>query len=803
MNLRPLRQRAMMTQEELARKAGVGTRTVRDIESGRVRPQPNTLRLLVAALGLDEIEQALLSGSTDQGPPAPRELPRDPAVFAGRQRHLDALLAAVAHGTAVVALHGMAGVGKTTLAVRAAHALAADYPDGQVFADLHGFSASPGPRPSLESTLARLLRRLGVDDQPVTGGLDELTALYRSAIADRRMLLLLDDAADAEQVEALLPGTASSLVLATSRRDLSALAGAHSVALEPPSVPDAVAMLGAAVSGRFTDDEAAAIAERCGRLPLALSLAAARLRSRPLWRAEDLLERLADEDRLLDELDMGHRGVAAALRASYLELDPHHRRLLRRLGLVPGDDVDVYAAAALCGVSEERASAMLESLVDFHLSETRSPGRYRPHDLVRLFAARLASRDESEPDLDEAFGRLLGVYLHFAYQAAARLHPNKRRFTEAAAEHDQGLPGFDDQAAALAWFQAERRNLEAAVVAADRAGLTEQAWHLATAFNAFFVHDPDVAPHATVNRIALDIARRTADTRKEAYTLGDAGRQLVAAGRHREAIAFLDRSVALKRDLGELGDAALTLANIGILYRRSGRFAESVEVHEAALAQAEQAADAAAAALIRTNMVVPLLRLGRFAEAEDLLASAERRLDDGDEHNRIRIAHFRGVLDRERGDADSALKKHTACLTAYHGGGVTADVTATLIELGEDLLRLDRGGEAVEHSARAVEYAAKLSDPSLERSARNGLGRALTDSGRIGEGVGQLERAAALAEFHEDAYELARAHHGLADASRARGEAAAERRYLVLAAGGYGDCRVPEAAEVAARLGGV
>ncbi|GAB3998566.1 hypothetical protein GCM10029992_24730 [Glycomyces albus] len=280
-NLRPLRQRAMMTQEELARKAGVGTRTVRDIESGRVRPQPNTLRLLVAALGLDEVDQALLSGATDRGPLVPRELPRDPAVFAGRERHLDALLAAVADGAAVVAVHGMAGVGKTTLAVRAAHALASAYPDGQVFADLHGFSTSPGPRPSLESTLARLLRRLGVDDQPVTGGLDELTALYRSAIADRRMLLLLDDAVDAEQVEALLPGTAGSLVLATSRRDLSALAGAHSVPLEPPSMPDAVAMLGAAVSDRVSDDEAAAIAERCGRLPLALSLAAARLRSRP------------------------------------------------------------------------------------------------------------------------------------------------------------------------------------------------------------------------------------------------------------------------------------------------------------------------------------------------------------------------------------------------------------------------------------------------------------------------------------------------------------------------------------------
>ena len=786
-----------MTQEELAGKAGVGIRTVRDIEAGRVRPQPKTLRLLVAALGLDEAERARLAAAVDRPPVVPRELPRDPSVFAGRERPLQELLDAADAGAAVIAVHGMAGVGKTTLALRLAHTLAPDYPDGQLFVDLHGYSRSPGPPPSLESTLARVLRRLGVGDQRLSDDLDELTAQYRSAMAGRRVLVLLDDAPDAEYVEAFLPGTAGSLVLATSRRDLSALAGAHSLPLEPPAMPDAVAMVSAAVSDRITEAEAESIAERCGRLPLALSLAAARLRSRPLWGAEDLLERLADEDRLLDELDTGHRGVAAALLTSYCELDSEHRRLLRRLGLCPGDDFDPDAAAALCEVSGERAAAMLESLVDVHLLETRSPGRYRAHDLVRLFAARLAAREESEADRAASLARLLRLYLRFAYQAAARVHPNKRRFTEAAAEYGGGRPGFADQASSLEWFQIERRNLEAAVVAAEQAGLIEQAWHLATAFNAFFVHDPDIGPHAVVNRIALQIADRTGDSRKGAYTLGDTGRQLLAAGRHREAIAFLERSVALKRDLGEFGDAALTLANIGVLKRRSGLFAESVEVHRAALAQAELAADADAAALIRTNMVVPLLRLGRFDEAERLLEAAEERLDDADEHNRIRIAVFRGVLDRERGDPAAALAGHTACLNAYHGEGVTADVAATLIELGEDLLRLDRGAEAAGHFARAVEYAVRLADPSLERSGRNGLGRALAASGRTGPALDQFEKAAGLAERHEDAYELARAHHGLAEAHRARGDAAAERRHLRLAAEGYTACGVPEADAIA------
>jgi tetratricopeptide (TPR) repeat protein/DNA-binding XRE family transcriptional regulator len=782
----------MMTQEELAFKAGVGIRTIRDIESGKVRPQPRTLRLLIEALGLDEEDRALLAAFPVRTAVVPRELPQVLPGFAGRDAHLDAILTA-ADAAAVIAVHGMAGVGKTSLAVQAAHALAPRYPDGQLFVDLHGFTCAAGPRPSLASMLTRLLRRLGAGERDLSEDIDELTARYRSAVADRRMLLVLDDAASAAQVEAMLPGTPGSLVLATSRRDLSTLAGAFSVALEPPPMREAVAMLSAGVD-RITEEEAVAVAERCGRLPLAMGLAAARLRSRPLWRAEDLLARLDQKDRLLSELDMGHRGVAAALRASYLELAPDHRRLLRRLSLLPGDDLDAHAAGALCGVGEAQAAAMLESLVDVHLAESRSPGRYRLHDLVRLFAIRLAKREEPGSELDEALLRLLGVYLHFAYQAAARVHPNKRRFTKGAAAHDAGLPGFADQASALSWFLAERGNLEAAVTAAARTGRSEQAWHLAAAFNAFFVHDPDIGPHAAVNRIALDIARRTGDGLKEAFALGDAGRRLLAAGRHREAIGCLERSVALKRDLGEFGEAALTLANIGILHRRSGRFAESLAAHETALAQAEAAADTAAAALIRTNMVVPLLRLGRFAEAERRLAEAERWLAAGDDHYRIRIEVFRGVLVRERGAPAEAAAVHTTCLAAYRGERITVDIAATLIELAEDLLRAGRVPEATAHLDRAIGHAVRLADPSLERSARNGLGRALTAAGRPDAAIGQHQRAAALAKSYEDAYELARAHHGIAEAQRRRGDQSEGLRHLILATRGYADCGVPEAA---------
>ncbi|MCF4123103.1 tetratricopeptide repeat protein [Antribacter sp. KLBMP9083] len=796
-NLRPLRLRAMLTQEELAFKAGVGTRTIRDIESGRARPQPKTLRLLIEALGLDEADRTLLSSPPEGTPPVPRELPRALAGFVGRERHVDALFTAINDGATVVTVHGMAGVGKTSLVVWAAHALAPRFPDGQLFVDLHGATHSGGPRPGLQSVLTRLLRRLGVGDRDLPAEVDEMTARYRSVIASRRVLLVLDNATDAEQVEALLPGTPESLVVATSRRDLSQVAGAYRLLLDPPAMPEAVAMLGAAVTDRITVEEAAAIAERCGRLPLAMSLAAARLRSRPNWQAEDLLARLADDDRLLSELDMRHSGVAAALSASYLELDAEHRRMFRRLGLVPGDDVDARAAAALCEVTEEQAVWMLENLVDVHLVESRSPGRYRMHDLVRVYAMQLAGMEEPEAERDEAFVRLVNLYLHFAYRAANQVSPTEARILAAGVTaHDLGLPGFADKESAISWFRAERTNLVAAVSAAERSGRLEPAWHLATAFTAFRLIDRDHEEYLTINRIALDIARRLHDESKEAHTLADRGRHLLVAGRCQEAVSYLERAATLFRELDDITAAAFALRNIGIAHRQSGRFAEALDVYRSALALAEAASDTTAMVVVGANMVVPLLRLGRLSDAEHCLSETEQLVDVSDQYNRLRIENFRGTVLRERGDPAAALLLHIACLERCRRMGFRGGLSPILIELGTDLVCLDRGAEAAVYLSQAVEDAEDLGYPSLVRTALIDLGRALALSSRFEEAVGHFERAAGLAESHEDAYELARANHGLADAHRSRGDADAERQHLHRAARAYADCGVPEAAMI-------
>lgn len=792
----------MLTQEELAHKSGVGVRTIRDIESGKVHPQARTLRLIIEALGpaLGEAGRGLAPDSWGPRPEVPRDLPRALAEFAGRERHLRALIAAVDDGVAVIAVHGMAGVGKTSLAVRAAHELVPRYPDGQLFVDLRGFSQSPEPRPGLGSVLTRVLRRLDPDDTALPTDVEELTARYRSALADRRVLLVLDDAADAEQVESLLPGTSGSLVLATSRRDLSPLTGVHSVPLEPPPMPEAVAMLRASVD-RVTDDEAAAVAQRCGRLPLAIGLAAARLRSRPRWGPADLLARLDDEDRLFDELDSGHRGVAAALRASYGELDADHQRLLRRLSLVSGDDFDARAAAVLCELDEERAAMMMESLVDDNLTESRSPGRYRLHDLVRLFATRLAAVEDTAEERDEAFLRLLRVYLHFAYHAAIRLpSPFQQALAEEAPAHDLGLPGFADQNAVTSWIRAERGNLTAAVYAAEHDGHLEPAWHLATAFSTFRMYDPHNELHLAVNALALDIARRLGDERKEAHALFERGRHLNYTARNDDAIDALARSAALNRRIGDLGAATLALRNIALVHSQSGRFAETIEVCRDALVLAEAAADDSAILHISLNMITSLLNLGRVPDAERQLAQAQRRLENDDVYNSARIDNFRGTLARRRGEAAEALSIHTACLEYCRQQELREGVTPVLIELGEDLLRLGRTAEAVARLNEAVEYAEALAYPALERAARNGLGHAFLAAGEPVEAIAQHERAAALAASQEAAYELARAQHGLADAHLALGDKASAREHLRIAVQVYTDCGVPEAAASAEQL---
>jgi len=413
-------------------------------------------RVLVGELGIEpgpelrQLQQRILRGDPGLAPPAPvspstligagapvpRQLPTGVRHFTGRRAELDILTGlpdesgqpAAAEGTSVIAvIDGMAGIGKTTLAVHAAHRLSGRFPDGQLFIDMHGYTRGCEPRDPGEA-LGWFLRALGVPPQWVPREVDERAALYRQHLAGSRTLVVLDNAADETQLRPLLPGSPGCLVLVTSRRRLKGLDDAHILALDLLAQQDAVALLRAVASlGRVPPDDPALAetAELCGRLPLALRIAAALLRHRPAWSLEHLAGLLRDQQQRIAALSDGERDLGAVFDLSCRSLTDAQRHLFRHLGLIPGPHTDVHASAALIDTDLGTAGRLLEDLLDHNLLIQQAPGRYQLHDLIRLHARTLADYDPA-PHRDAALDRLLEYYQHLAHRAAGLITPCSR-----------------------------------------------------------------------------------------------------------------------------------------------------------------------------------------------------------------------------------------------------------------------------------------------------------------------------------------------------------------------------------------
>src|SRR5580698_4865925 len=413
--LRQLRAGAALTQEELAEAAGLNPRTVSDLERGlATTPHKDTVRLLADALqlgGSARVEfEAAARGHTVPGrgrgrgvAAAPRTLPRDVASFTGRQHELAELADAAAGTGGVVSIHaigGMAGIGKTAFAVHAAHRLAGRFPAGQIFLPLH--APTPGQQPvDPADALASLLLTIGVPAGQIPADLAARTGLWRDRLAGRQLLLVLDDAASSEQVRPLLPGGGGSLVLVTSRRHLSALDDVTAISLDVLPPGEAVALLVrlAGRAGLSADDPALAkITRLCGYLPLAIGMVARQLRHHPAWSAAGRAAELGAAVDRLELIATENLSMAAAFDLSYATLASDQQHLFRRLGLHPGADIDVYAAAALHGTGLAAARRGLEGLYDQHLLTEPAHGRYRMNDLIREYAGALATREDSGAD---------------------------------------------------------------------------------------------------------------------------------------------------------------------------------------------------------------------------------------------------------------------------------------------------------------------------------------------------------------------------------------------------------------------
>ena len=590
--LRQLRIKAGLSQEELAQTAGVGVRTVSDLERGvALTARKDTARLLADALNLSSAERASFEaaarGRAVKGvspaaadgmmrtvwvAAATRALPRDIGSFTGRQPELRQLVGVIAGSPhpGVVSIHaigGMAGVGKTALAVHAAHQLAPQFPDGQIFLPLHGHTPGQFPVDPADA-LASLLLTAGVAAARIPPDLEARTALWRDHLAGKQFLLLLDDAADTDQVRPLLPASVGSLVLVTSRRHLTALEDALTVSLDILPAGEAAELLVrlAAQPGLDPGDpEVDEITRLCGYLPLAVGMLARQLHHHPAWTAADLAADLAATRDRLQLLHTENLSVAAAFDLSYQDLTPAQQRLFRRLGLHPGSDVDAYAAAALDGTDLTAARRHLETLYDHYLIAEPTRGRYRFHELIREHARSLAAMD-LPAERDAATGRLLDYYTHAAAITERRLARQPKAGPDPALIAPPAVvPDLPDHARALAWARAERANLLACLDYAGQAGQHAHVVALTTAIAALLRQDGPLSDAIARHLAAIDAARQAADQLGEARAHNDLGDVQHLTGEFPAAVETHQAALSISRGFGDRLGEANALHNLAVV----------------------------------------------------------------------------------------------------------------------------------------------------------------------------------------------------------------------------------------------
>jgi DNA-binding SARP family transcriptional activator len=553
-----------------------------------------TRRHLAEALGADPgpelqaLHRSLLRGEVETAagprPQVPRQLPVAPPLFTGRTVELAELGKIHDASTVVItAIDGMAGIGKTALAVQAAHQMADRYPDGQLFIDLHGYTEGVAPVEPGEA-LDWLLRSLGLAGNAVPAALDQRAGLYRNRLRERRMVIVLDNAATEAQVRPLLPGAPGCVVLVTSRRRLGGLEHTHSLSLGTLPLTDAAALVRhtagldrlAGQPPQLVDE----LVELCGRLPLALRIAAARLRSHPAWNLAHLVTRLRDEQNRLAELAAGQRSVTAALDLSYMDLSSGQQRAYRRLGLFFGSDIDVYAAAAVLDATLSDAGRRLDQLLEAHLLQESSPGHFRSHDLTRAHAAHTATRDEPERDRQIALDRLLDYYRHAAVVAMDVVYPYEREYRPPVPPAAAAVPSLPDRAAALDWLNRELSNLLAAARCAADHDRPDHVLHLSSILHGHLRIRGLYDEAEILHQQALTI---TGDQAAGLGPLTGLGDIYVRQGKYERAADYYQQALRLARAAGNPAAELRALTGLGNVHRMQSRYEQAADHYEQAL----------------------------------------------------------------------------------------------------------------------------------------------------------------------------------------------------------------------------
>jgi tetratricopeptide (TPR) repeat protein len=689
----------------MAREIGCSHTTVSVVFSGPRVPRWGLLELIVETLGGDALRMRQLwlaasdPGCPDQGGdgagPGPRQLPPDVAGFAGRTGplgDLDRLLVSPVTGppaTVVAAVSGPAGVGKTTLVVHWAHRVADRFPDGQLYVDLRGFDPD---RPAVDpaEAIRGFLDALGVPAGRIPADPDAQAGLYRSAIAGRRILVVADNARDAAQVRPLLPGGPTALVIVTSRSHLPGLvaAGARPVILDVFSVDESRTLL----TNRLGADRLAAephaaehVIARCGRLPLALAIAAARAATQPTIPLAALAEDLHDSRDRLDALSGGDptADLRAVFASSYRILNPAAADLFRLLGLHPGPEFSTGSAASLAGVAPRRARQTLAELNRAHLIVERVPGRYTVHDLLRAYARELALLRDADAERGHAIHRVLDHFVHSAFAAARAVNPTRDPISVDGPRPGVSPDQLDTLERAMAWFSAERTALLAAIGHAARIGSDRHTWQLAWTLTDFLERRGRWRTQITVQQAALAAARRLADPTMQAAAhrvLGSTHRQM---GRHDEAHDHLRRALDLYRYAGDIVGQARSHHDLAELHDRQSHHRDAVDHAQRALDLYRAIDHVAGVAYGLNNLGWYQCQLGHHRQA---LASCRQALArhqaNGNRLGQACTWDSLGYAQHHLGDHTSAADCYRHALVLYRDLGDRYHEATTLDHLG-------------------------------------------------------------------------------------------------------------------------
>jgi tetratricopeptide (TPR) repeat protein/transcriptional regulator with XRE-family HTH domain len=815
-----------LTQEALADLVGVERTTIVRWERGESAPLPPVRPKLARVLRVsaERLEELLASGApAGPGPSGteagsrPRQLPPAVAGFTGRAAELAALTeildeAGSAPGTVVIsAIGGTAGVGKTALAITWAHQAADRFPDGQLYVNLRGYDPDRPMPPG--DALAGFLRALGVAGQDIPPGEDERAARYRSLLAGKRVLVVLDNAGSSDQARPLLPGYPACTVLVTSRDALTGLAardGAVRLDLDLLPLADAVRLLRDLIGDRAVadPDTTRTLAERCCRLPLALRIAAELAAAQPGTSLAGLASELADQQRLLDLLDADgdpRTAVRAVFSWSYRHLDAGTARAFRLLGLNPAADFDPYAVAALTGSDLAHARRTLNLLARAHLVQPTGapgapgPGRYAMHDLLRAYATELAAAHDG----DGRHAALTGLLDHYQGTVAAAMDTafpagSKWSFHPDPSATPVPLP---DAAAARAWLDGERPTLTTLIQYAAGHGWPAHAAWLSSRIGTYLLvggHHPEAMLIFTSGRAA---ARQQGDRATEGLIVNSLAILDNQQGRYREALGrFLEARDLFAAARDRVWEAR-ALSNAGGAYLDQGQYQQAIGLFEQAMSVWQETGDRIGELITGGNLGLLMARQGRYQQAAPLLRHyLDICRDIGDRAQECRILVALGETALRQGEHQQAGDFLRHALSLARADGYRMLEARTLTTMGELLRRLGRPGEATDHLRAALALSRELGDRSGEAETLNRLGEVHLDESQPREAHDQHAVALGLATENGDRLEEARAHDGLGNACHALGDTAGASRHWQAALARYTDMGVPEAARVRARL---